>query len=96
MPASFESKVVVVTGGSSGIGRAAAERVAAEGAADEIAAFVAFLLSDEAAFISRSVGEEIATRTQTRRPRAATSPQEITRRRSPGPSCSPQQGCSAG
>jgi NAD(P)-dependent dehydrogenase (short-subunit alcohol dehydrogenase family) len=52
MPARFESKVVVVTGGSSGIGWSAAERVAAEGAADEIAAFVAFLLSDEAAFIS--------------------------------------------
>jgi NAD(P)-dependent dehydrogenase (short-subunit alcohol dehydrogenase family) len=52
MPARFESKVVVVTGGSSGIGWSAAERVVAEGAADEIAAFVAFLLSDEGAFIS--------------------------------------------
>jgi len=85
----LESKVVVVTGGSSGIGRAVAERVASEGAAvvtgnvdtplfrgllgapadgelevagmnpagrvaepDEIAAFVAFLLSDESAFIT--------------------------------------------
>jgi NADP-dependent 3-hydroxy acid dehydrogenase YdfG len=38
MPARFESKVVVVTGGSSGIGRAVAGRVAAEGAAVVIGA----------------------------------------------------------
>ncbi|WP_279583257.1 SDR family NAD(P)-dependent oxidoreductase [Fodinicola feengrottensis] len=34
----LESKVIIVTGGSSGIGRAVAERVAAEGATVVIAA----------------------------------------------------------
>ena len=38
MTARLASKVVVVTGGSSGIGRAVAERVAAEGAAVVIGA----------------------------------------------------------
>jgi NAD(P)-dependent dehydrogenase (short-subunit alcohol dehydrogenase family) len=49
MPARFESKVVVVTGGSSGIGRAVAERVAAEGAAVVIGAR------------RRDAGEEVVT-----------------------------------
>lgn len=44
MTGRLASKVVVVTGGGTGIGRAVAARAAAEGAA--------FLLSDESAFIT--------------------------------------------
>jgi NAD(P)-dependent dehydrogenase (short-subunit alcohol dehydrogenase family) len=49
MAGRLSSKVVIVTGGSTRIGRAVAGRVAT---AAEVAAYVAYLLGDEAASIT--------------------------------------------
>ena len=61
MTAGYAGQLALVTGGASGIGPATAARLAARqpigrlGTADEIAAVIAFLGSDDASFVNCSV-----------------------------------------
>ena len=83
----FEGKVAVITGAGGGIGRAAAERFAAEGAKVVLVDLAASPLEESAAVVERAGGEALAVRADVSQEAGVESYVEAARERFGGIDC---------